>query len=426
MLAACRFQRIVSWQLNNPMGFIQDYLEYNNGNECPRNFHMWTAIVILSAAVSRRVYVKRGYFTHYPGLYVALVGEQGDGKSSAKDIGKDLLMEALPDVPIAASVTTREAICKFMASSESIRTYTDENGQLVEYHPYTLFVNELKNFLSVNPSGMINFLTDVYDVSNFINETKGKGTDIIPKPFLTMLACETPEWMIKNFRLETITGGFSRRLIIVYEIDSGTIKPRPAPPENSKVLFAKLKAHLKQLPLLKGEFKWTPEAVEFWDLWYVKNKAVANDCTDPIMRGYLKTKHVQLIKVVMNLAIAEYEPKLLLTQDLFMQGLAILDSIEKNMPKLSVAAGRNDLALPQQQIIELLERSGGILPEQELKRHSAKDLNPNEQFAVLNFLKSTKQIYYGKQVHGKVERMMIMTEAHYAKEVKAGNIKEII
>jgi hypothetical protein len=238
-----------------------------------------------------------------------------------------------------------------------------------------------------------------------------------------MLACETPEWMIKNFKLETITGGFSRRLVIVYEIDSGTVKPRPMPPLNSKELFTRLVNHLQQLPALKGEFTWTPDAVEFWDTWYVKNKHIAAECTDPIMRGYLKTKHVQLIKVAMNLAVGEYPPKLEITRDLLIAGLAVLESPEKNMPKLSVASGRNELALPQQNILDLLERQGGMMSEVDVKRNASKDLNPSELFSILNHLKSLRQIYYAKILSGSMERMMILTETAYAKAVKDGLIK---
>ena len=411
--------------MDNESTFITDYIEYNSGNECPPNFHVWTALVVLSAAISRRCFIKQGYFTYYPGMYVALIGEQGDGKSSAKDIGKSLLISALPDVPVSPAVTTREAICKYLASDEAMRAFTNHEDTLIEYRPYTLFVNELKNFLSVNPAGMLNFLTDIYDSEHFINETKGKGTDIITRPFITMLACETPEWMIKNFRMETITGGFSRRLIIVYEIDAGTIKPFPIPPSNSEALHLKMKAHLQSLATLKGPFTWTQDARDFWEMWYRKNKMESNACTDPIMRGYKKTKHVQLLKVVMNLAAASYKPKLEITQNLLMAGLAILTGIEPNMPKLSIASGRNELALPQQKILELLERSKGELSEIEVRKFANKDLSPGETFSVLNEMKATKLIYYVKKLDplGKIERTYILTEKQYALEVQAGRIK---
>jgi len=57
----------------------------------------------------------------------------------------------------------------------------------------------------------------------------------------------------------------------------------------------------------------------------------------------------------MLLALAEDEPKLVLTEQLLQLGLVLLDEIEINMPKLSVAAGRNELAIPQQRILELLK-----------------------------------------------------------------------
>jgi len=404
--------------------FLSDYVEYNSGDECPRNYHLCTGLTLIASAVARRVWIKRGYFTHFVAPYILLVGEQGDGKSSAKDRGKDLLFDALPDVPIAPSVTTREAICKYLGSTESIRTFKDPDDVLIEYHPYTLFINEFKNFISVNPSGMINFLTDVSDRKHFINETKGKGTDIIPNPFVVLLACETPEWIINYLRQDTITGGFMRRLIIDYEIDSTGIKPEPNPPANSAVLYAKLKSHLQKLPLQVGEFQWTPEARKFWFDWYVKNKTEAKDINDIAMRGYRKTKHELLVKVSACISLSEYTPKLVLEKHHLISGLALLDLLEINRPKLSIASGRNELAAPQQAILDLLERNDGMMPEREVLRNSGKDLKPSDQYSVLAFLRTTGQIYYCRLQNDSVGRMMILNEKTYAKKKVAGHIKD--
>ena len=159
--------------------FIADYLVYNQGNEVPRNFHIWSALATLSAVVNRKVYIRQGYFTHRPMLYVCLIGEQGDRKSTAKDIARDILVDVFPNMPIAGSVTTREKITQYLGSDEAARTYMDEKGELIDYRPYNMYINELKNFLSVNPSGMIDFLTDIYSRDYFKVETKHVGTDVI-------------------------------------------------------------------------------------------------------------------------------------------------------------------------------------------------------------------------------------------------------
>ena len=48
-------------------------------------------------------------------------------------------------MPLAAAVQSREKIIEYLASEDSTRLYIDETGTKVEYHPYILFINELKN-----------------------------------------------------------------------------------------------------------------------------------------------------------------------------------------------------------------------------------------------------------------------------------------
>src|SRR2546421_4508695 len=101
------------------MSLIRDYCYYNSGNECPPSYHIWSCLAAYSTILSRRVWIDRGYFQVFPNLYVVLVGDAGSGKNTAKHIAtKKLIMDQFPDVPISASVTSREDVCKFMGSED--------------------------------------------------------------------------------------------------------------------------------------------------------------------------------------------------------------------------------------------------------------------------------------------------------------------
>jgi hypothetical protein len=372
------------------MSFIQDYLTYNKGNECPRSFHLWSAFAVLSAVVGRKVHIDLGYFVVHPNLYICLVGDQGSRKSTAKDIARDLVVETFPDIPVAASVMTREAITKFLGSAESMRSYKEPSGAIIEWHPYVLFINELKNFLSVNPGGMIDFLTDIYDRKYFDVGTKNKGTDLITNPCFTILACETPGWISRKLKEDIISGGFSRRMIFIYETEESIRIPFPTITPESAEAWKRVQAHLRMVNDIIGPFVWTDDARTFYDKWYRSMKSP----DDENMKGYYRSKHIQLLKICMLLALAEPQPKLILTHDLLVLGLAHLDSIEPNMPKLSAAAGRNELAIPMQRVLQLIAERGGFIPEKVLQRDTSNHMNPMEQSMVLRFLKDTDQIFY--------------------------------
>ena len=359
---------------------------------------------MVSAVVNRKVYIKQGDIKIHANLYMCLVGEQGGRKSTPKDFARDIITSTFPDIAIGASMQSREEIVQYLASDESIRAYKTKEGALVEYHPYVFFINELKNFLSFNPGGMIEFLTDIYDREYFDARTLKRGAEIIPCPSITILACETPEWIIDKLKARIISGGFSRRMLYIYEIESSNpdemvIIARPVITKQANEAKQRVISHLRTIKDLVGVFSWTAEAERFFDAWYRKNKLSLPK--DPILRGYFRTKDAQLLKVCMNLAVSKPNPELVLTDALLIEGLALLESVEKNLPKLSIAAGRNVLAVPQQRLLEMVNESGGIMDESEIMRRMDKELAPMEMLSVLRFLKDSQQLLT-YSVNGKV------------------------
>lgn len=399
------------------MSFLTDYLLYNSGNECSRKYHVWSAFATLAASAGRRVFVDHGYFTIYPNLYICLVGEQGLRKSTAKDIARDLFIEALPDYPVGPSVTSREDIVKRMSEDEWERVYTNEQGAVVKWKPIVFFVNELKNFISINPSGMIDFLTDIYDRRIFDASTIKHNLQTIENPCVNILACETPNWIISRLKMNIITGGFSRRMIYIYETEENIRITFPVPsPEGAQARLRCIK-HLQKVSKIVGKFQWTKEAKAYFDYWY--QHLIYPD--DPVMAGYFRSKNTLTLKLAMLHALSEEEPKLFLTKQHLELALADEEDIETNMPKLSIAAGRNELAGPQQEILNLLEKNDGWLPERKILSLTDKDLNPTEKASVLRNLKEMQKIFvfvHRYPTDKDAERLVMATQEKYLRLTK--------
>lgn len=408
------------------MKFIQDYLNYNSGNECPLNYHRWCALFLLASTLGKKVYCTQStddaYYKLYPNLYIGLVGKQGSRKSTAKGIARDIFREANPDSPCAASVQSCQDIIKTMSADDSCRTFTDETGTLREVRPYTFFINELKNFLSINPTQMLDFLTDIYDSEYFDCSTIKHGAQAIENPCLNILACETPKWIIDKLKLNIISGGFSRRMIYVYELDKRVRISFPNVTKDMKEARLRCVKHLQGLTRFVGKFTWSIDARAWYHNWY---QGLITP-QDEVMEGYYESKHIQMLKVAMSMAAAQEKPSLVFTPEIFQSAVALLDVTEVNMPKLSVASGRNELALPQQDLLDLLDKAGGEMAEMELKRLTQKSLSPMEQFSVLKHLSDTGQIYKIQCPDTKgVTRWYYMTELGYAKSIKQGRIKKV-
>jgi len=376
-----------------PPTFLSDYGFYNSGNESPPVFHLWSALVALAVVSGRRTHFLLGQEEGYeqlricPDLYVCFVAPQGVRKSFAKDVARDLVAGEFPDFPMSYNVETREGIWKYLASEESIRVFTNEKGELVEYHPMFLGINELKNFLSVNPYGMVDFLIDIFGRTEFKNRTKHEGIDIIPNPNINILACATTEYTIGQLK-DGLLGGLARRMLFV-SVNEYVRNPRPAIPSGGREAWNRVRSHLHKVNATVGTFRWRSEEDQlFYDRWYVGLKSPP----DPLMSGFYNSKHIQVLKVAMLMALAEYDIKLLLTRELLEQAISMVDLIEPGMIALFASSGRNELIGPMNRIIEAVEGHGGVLPERLLRGVMDRDLNPQEQYSMIRHLETTKRI----------------------------------
>lgn len=391
------------------MSYLSDYLFYNSGNECPRNFHLWSALATLSTVVSRRVWLDRNYFVIYPNLYVCLVGTAGSGKSVAKDISKNLLIEHFPHIPLSASIQSREDIMRKMASAENTRALKQPDGSLVEYHPYALYINELANFVSIDPVKMVYFLVDIYD-ARYIDTGFKKDViqDKIPNPYVTMLACTQPDWMMRNLKIELFSGGLGRRLIIVHERKTKCID-EPTIPPGGKEAWARVIDHLKRVEEFHGPMVFDEEAREWWKQWY----QVRKQPDDPILAQFHETKHVQLQKVAMLCALSELPLAHYVKADHLRAALAMLDVLEPSIPRLSAGVGRNVLAPAMQQILDVLQTCDGMIPEKRLLSLMGRELSLREFNEVIQQLQTTEQVKRAILEVGGVSRVYLFLPSRW-------------
>src|SRR3989304_5144964 len=89
-------------------GFLQTYLDYTQKQESPELFHVWSIMSILSMALGRKCYIKRGFFTCYPNQYIILVSDSARcRKTVAADLAVDLYRDAAIGDAFQGKLTTR-------------------------------------------------------------------------------------------------------------------------------------------------------------------------------------------------------------------------------------------------------------------------------------------------------------------------------
>lgn len=379
--------------------FLDDYLLYNAGNEAHEKFHMWAALSVLSSVVSRKVWTRKSdprqpelgnYMWVKPNLYICLVGEQGNRKTTARDVAYELYKYICPDAVVTAERMSPEAITKFMAEDENLRYYDDPaTKERIEYRPLSCFCTELKYFLGQNPLGMMEFLTAIYDREFFDVIMKNAGTDVLLKPYVTMLACETPEWIKDKLKLRIISGGIARRIIFVYETEEVKRIPFPSVSRASALAMDRCRLHLREVDKLVGEFAWTKEAADFFAAWYIDQKLP----DDPTLRGFHRSMDTQAIKIAMLLAVSRHPIEKVITAENLAEAIAMLIALLPNMQKLFSGGGLNKFADPGVRILDFVERAGGFIPQEKLKSLIWSDLGGRDFNEVLQHYIDTQQLY---------------------------------
>jgi hypothetical protein len=349
--------------------FIADYMLYAGGNEASPLFHKWAALSTLSAVVSRKIFFDQNYFKLYPNLYVVLVGEPGDGKTTAMSLARSMVQKM--EIPVAPpSITLQQISVLMSATNEESKCHLKfvQNMMPMEISHFSFFASEIVTMLSAggNPQGLIEFFTDIYDRESYEVATKNKGTDFINSPYITMLACMTPEQTGQLLKERLITGGFSRRGIFVWGKRHGTPVPFPQVDPKQEEARVRCLAHLRKVKAFSKEYKLTDCGRNFFIPWYhEKYKQLAMPHTN-VFKNWLRTKDMQLIKVSMLLDLSR-EMSGLLTERLFRDTLAMLDEVEVHLNRVLAGAGKNPLAELAYRIYSRLEEAPDkTLPKKKL------------------------------------------------------------
>jgi hypothetical protein len=307
-------------------GWINQYNLYTKPQQSPTIFHTWVAISVIGAALGRRVWMPRGYYTLFPNLYTILVSSSGVGnKTTAAKIGvEDILAKALPAMTIMRGSLTVGFLVDWMTQA-ALKSPTGDAELTVLCEEFKVFAKGL-----YADSGLIENLTKLYDCGIFEYNTKGRGIYKVEKPCVNMIACSTPEWLTTGSAADFIGGGFSSRIIPVALVKNEKIIAWPEKTAVEKNLEQGLIKDLSQIGTLSGGVFVTQEAKDFFEQWYrVREEFRKNP--DRRLDGFYSKKHDMVLKVAMILAASQSDD-LVVTVDHIEMSLALMEKLEQNIP----------------------------------------------------------------------------------------------
>lgn len=335
------------------MTFLENYLTWACVNESPTSYHVWSGLSLASHLVGRRIWTDMELFKVWPQMYVVLAGPPGVAKSTAMDVAKDIVKEHFRGIAIASDAITKEAVTQLMAltiekegaKARCIQKYQID-GRNETFSQLSVFSDELVSILTCggNPTGMIDFMTELFSGKDYRETTKNKGDNEIKNPYLSILACCTVATLKQLVQSKVVSGGMSRRCIFVVEQKNERPVARIRRTSDQMVAKQRLLTLAERMRATSGQFCWTSEADEVYEAWYDENFYRAQNCSSEVLQHFLRTKPSYCIKVSMLLAVGQDPPQLVHTKETFERAVELVTGVETGASKLFDSQGRNELS----------------------------------------------------------------------------------
>jgi hypothetical protein len=316
-------RRLANW--------LQGYRDFTEGTESPPVFHLWCALGAIAGAAQRKVVMDAGYYHVHTNMYIVLVSPPGRSrKSTALRIAKGIL-KGVPDYGTDIYFSTQaSSVAALVKQMSAIPTK--------EHQSLTAFSSELGSLLGSKSVEMTDFLVDIYDCEpDWDKQTVGRGLEKIERPWFNLLAATTPQWMGDNLSRTAVEGGFVSRTVFVFD-DTRRRVAFPELTDEQKTIRKSLVHDLAEIAKLKGEFKLSADAKEFYRHWYETEND--NNERDFRISGFYERKHIHALKVAMAVSLAEKNELVLEQRDVEV-ALALLDELEVGMRRAFSGVGKN-------------------------------------------------------------------------------------
>jgi hypothetical protein len=386
------------------MSFLQDYTILTATNEAPTIYHRWCALSLLSHSVGRQVWIDWSIVGKvHLNLYIILVGNPGSKKSTAMRIARGFI-ERLKVKKIAADSMTREMICLTMGQEDSKcqQTFTYEDKK-IRYSQLSIFANELINLINSggNAIGMIDFFTDVWDKELYEVETKGKGCDVIERPYVSILGCLTPSTIKLLLSQRVVSGGMVRRCIFVQAQSSSMPVAFPEMSEEQVAASTRIFAHIQKVRNAVGPMVWTDEAREVFKSFYDDNFWRKKKVHDEALASFLETKPELVLKVAALRHMAQDPIEYKLTADSIHFAVAMVTEVEQGGSYLFAGVGTNKMSSVAQAMEQLINANADPVHKKFLYQAFIKDATIPEIDEIIEGFQRTDKFVVAEVTRGK-------------------------
>lgn len=331
--------------------WLSSYMERVRHTEPSPRFHMWTATMLVAAALGRKCWLTMGPETVYPNLYTVLIGPPGVRKGSAMRYGMQILRGCAGiKITMAPKAVTKE---QFIEKLETAKEDIMIDGRMYTHSSLLVVAEELVVFMGENDHKRMGDLCELYDCPPlFDKETKTSGINFIVNPAVWLFAATTPNWVEVCMPQLAVGGGMTSRTIFVYSHNKGKhisfMKMQPF----DSVLEQRLISDLAEISMMHGEFQIHASAKNTYDEWYEKVYPDM-DLGDQRLASFGERLPLMVVKLAMVLSAAKRESQVVHGEDI-VTALSMFKDLLPDMPRAFGSLGYNVLGAQTEMVRQIL------------------------------------------------------------------------
>ncbi len=341
----------MSRKLSN--GIIESVMTLMGDTEVPEIFAVWGGIVAVSAALGRRCHIAQGHFTVFPNLYVVLVaGSAKCRKSTMINVIEDFVVGLDPPTNVMSQKCTPEALIGALSGYVA-----EDQTTIIKSATGIAVVDELSTLIDRNAfgSGLIAILTKLYDCKDFTYRTKSRGLETVHEPCLSLFGGSTLHWIKEAIPIASIGGGFTARMIFVYQDKKEKYVAWPVRSEDAVEMEENIMHDLNEVQKLEGEFGVTDAAIKLYSDEYETFAKTHGFFDDPNMDGYAGRRHAMVNKLAMCFSASSKDTREITELDMA-RAINALCHAEQSMQKVLNAINSSQAGDVSEQLVVLMSR----------------------------------------------------------------------
>jgi len=343
--------------------WIESYEEYTSNTESAKIFHRWCALSAVASVLRRKVWFEFGRISIYPNLYIILVADPGIARKTQAISFQEEILSQISGIVLSADATTPQALMDDLEEAASSVTMADNTS--FTHCSLTICSGEFESFIGGKKDNerMIITLTDLFDCKQrpYKTRTRHSKSNIIPHPFLNLIAATTPDSIANSLPPTAIGGGLTSRIIFIWaagkekKIDVPELNPSAA------VIREQLITDLAAISRISGPYRFSHEGRDWWRSFYMsfEEQDPKRICKDNAFKGWYSRKPLFIIKVAMILTAAKTQSTIVEPAELELS-LQYIEEAESTMVRTFNAVGRSDVAADVDNIRQIVRQHGFI------------------------------------------------------------------